>query len=462
MSMITNSIILFLYFIAILFAVSFITKPKTQEDYLTANRSVSATRMAISIATTWIWAPAIFVSAEQAYTNGYAGLLWFLVPNVLCLFLFIPFAIRIRNKMPYGYTLSEFMNKTYGKRVKNIYLFQLSALALLSTVVQLVAGGKIVAVMTGIPFWITTIILGLIALFYSIGKGIRTSVSTDFIQLVMILGTLFILVPMSTDLVSFETLKQGFKGINNDITLFNENGITLMLTFGIPTMIGLLSGPFGDQNFYQRIFSVKRNQIKRSLILAAFIFATVPILMSTLGFVASSINFEAQDKSIVNLELINTFMPSWAGTLFMLIVLSVLLSTVNSNLNSFSSLVVDIKKKPKIKDFKLSMVLLTIISIILSNIPLTIIDFFLIYGTLRATTFSTTVLTLLNVRIHESGVFYGILTSLLVGLPTFIYGKVNNITSIIITGSLGALLLSGIVALIVTYLVDLKIARNSK
>ncbi len=78
---------------------------------------------AMSIAATWIWAPALFVSAEKAYINGVVGVFWFLVPNILCLLIFIPYALKIREQMPKGYTLAGYMEYKYSKRVGNVYTF---------------------------------------------------------------------------------------------------------------------------------------------------------------------------------------------------------------------------------------------------------------------------------------------------------------------------------------------------
>ncbi len=96
------------------------------ERFCVGDRNTGWMVSALSIAATWIWAPALFTSTENAYTKGFAGLFWFLVPNVVCLILFIPFAKRIRREMPEGITLSGYMYAKYSSRsVKNIYLFQL-------------------------------------------------------------------------------------------------------------------------------------------------------------------------------------------------------------------------------------------------------------------------------------------------------------------------------------------------
>lgn len=439
---------LIIYFIVIIGMTVFVQSPKDKSDYLAGGHNVGTVSTALSVAATWIWAPALFVSAEKAYMNGYAGLLWFLVPNIICLLLFIPFAIRLRNKMPYGFTISQLMNETYGRKVKNIYVTQLSLLSLLSTIVQLVAGGKIISIMTGIPFYLTTIILGGVALFYSLNKGIRASIFTDAIQMVLILLACFILVPMAININGIQPITEGFKGIGHDTTLFNHNGIELMLAFGIPTTIGLIAGPFGDQNFYQRIFSVKRDKIKQSMILGAIAFAIVPIGMGILGFTAAGIGYKGADTSVINFELIRAILPQWAGVVFLFVLLSGLLSTIDSNLNSISSLVNDVVKDARVSHLKWAMVILTVASITLSNIDMTIVDFFLIYGILRATTFGTTVMTLLGYEFKANGVFYGVLVALVVGVPTFVYAKINDILWLNISASIFTLVISVIIAML--------------
>ena len=143
-------IVLIGYAVIMLLATVLMTKKENSiEKFCVGNRNESWIMSALSIAATWIWAPALFVSTENAYTKGFAGLFWFLVPNVLCLIFFIPFARKIREEMPEGITLSGYMHDKYkSKGVKNVYLFQLGALSVLSTGVQLLAGSKILSMLT--------------------------------------------------------------------------------------------------------------------------------------------------------------------------------------------------------------------------------------------------------------------------------------------------------------------------
>lgn len=108
-------IVLIIYALIMIGATKIFTKSERNgESFYVGDRKMGTIVSAMSIAATWIWAPALFTSAEKAYVNGFAGLFWFLVPNVLCLMLFIPFAKKIRREMPNGITLSGYMHQKYN------------------------------------------------------------------------------------------------------------------------------------------------------------------------------------------------------------------------------------------------------------------------------------------------------------------------------------------------------------
>lgn len=438
----------------------FARKGTASEDFHVGNRHMGTFSTAMSVAATWIWAPALFTSAEKAYTSGWPGLFWFLVPNVLCLLLFIPFAKRIRDRMPDGITLSGFMEKTYENRnVGRIYRIQLAALTLLSTTVQLLAGGKILASVTGLGFTATTVILALIAFSYSCISGIRASMLTDVIQMLFMLAACALFVPWAVaSQGGLSCIIDGVGGITGEyLNLFDSKGIQVLMGFGLPTAIGLVSGPFGDQCFWQRAFSVDRERIGRSFSLGAAAFAMVPLSMGILGFIAAGSRYVASDTGVVNLEIVGNLFPSWATVPFLLMLVSGLLSTVDSNLCAAASLTTDLgitrslSESGKEKLSHITMIALLAVSILIAHIPgLTVTHMFLFYGTLRATTLLPTVLTLLGRKLRPSGVVAGVAVALVTGLPVFAYATMNQISLLKSASSLYTVLVSGIIALAVT------------
>ena len=421
--------------------------------FCVGNRKINWILSALSIAATWIWAPALFTSTENAYTKGFAGLFWFLVPNVLCLIFFIPFAKRIRKEMPEGITLSGYMEGKYkSKAVRNTYFFQLAALSALSTGVQLLAGSKILSLLTGIPFTAMTVIMAVIAFSYSQFSGIKASILTDAIQMVFMLAASICFAVFSVRNGGVSTLMAGLGGIKGDgALLISPKGWEIFLGFGLPTTIGLISGPFGDQCFWQRAFAVDKDKIGRAFFIGAILFGIVPLSMGILGFIGAGMGYAANDTGVINFELIRELFPEWAVIPFLFMIVSGLLSTIDSNLCAISSLTTDIIPNNTMKKTKAAMVALLILGIAVANIPgLTVTHLFLMYGTFRASTLLPTVFTLKGVKLKPEGVVIGVISAILIGLPIFAYGNINGIAVYKTAGSLLTVLLSGGMALLMS------------
>jgi Na+/proline symporter len=423
-------------------------KPRDILEFHVADRNMGAILSAFSIAITWVWAPSLFVSAERAYLQGIIGLFWFLVPNVLCLIIFIPFAKKIRREMPQGITLSGFMGERYGPGARRAYLFQLSALSIFSTGVNLLAGAAALKIITGLPFPLLTIMLAVIAYSYSQFSGIKASVVTDALQMFFVLAVCLLFLFLTLNRNGFASLPAGLFGPRGEFgNIFSKQGLDVFLSFGLPTAIGLIAGPFGDQNFWQRAFAISEKKIGKAFLLGALFFGIVPLSMGFLGYIARGSGFVPVNPGVVNLEMVTALFPGWSILPFVFMLVSGLLSTVDSNICAMASLTTDLTKSESIAVPRCAMLVNLALGILIANIPgMTITSLFLFYGTLRASTFAPTVLTLTGKKL--GWVALGVMASLLVGLPIFAWGSITNLPLVKVAGSLLTLGVSGAVALI--------------
>ena len=454
--------VLLLYWAASLLVLLFLPRPRTKDQFLVADRSLGRWESAFSIAATWVWAPALFLAAEKAYAEGLAGVFWFTVPNMACLIAFAPFAARIRDVLPEGFTLSAYMRQRFSPRVHRLYFLQMTGLAICSSAVQLLAGGKLLSFLTGLSFFWLTVVLAAIALSYSLWGGLKSSVATDHIQMILILLVGGVSVGWALDGAGGWSIAAaglgGFSGAYDN--LFGERGLDVAWSFGLPVTVALLAGPFGDQSFWQRAFATERRHVKAAFVRGALIFGTVPLMMAGLGFIAAGEKWAIADTSLVNIEVITRLLPSWMVLTFMVMLLSGLLSTLDSHLCAVSSLVGHdvvsgtswdpLKKGGNIlAASRLSMVALALLGVAVANIPgMKILYLFLFYGTLRASTLLPTIISLSRTSVSEAGVYWGILISMLIGLPVFSYGNFTNNTGWTLAGSLGTVLTSGLVTLL--------------
>lgn len=442
-------------------------RKQTKEEFLAAGHSAPWLLTAFSMAATWVWAPSMFTAAEKAYTQGIAGMFWFVVPNILTMILFAFFANKMRKLRPDGWTFSDYIREKYSKRAHNMFLVESFGLQICSLAVQLLAGATIFHKITGLPFFATTLILAVVPLMYSMTNGIRGSVTTDFAKMGFIALVLLLGLPIMTANVGFDTLTNGLGGITGDYShLFNATGIAVMLSFGLPTTIGLLSGTFGDQMFWQRVFCVKQDKVKRTMISAAFIFGIVPTSLACFGLFAAGAGLDIADTQLVNVGAVIAFLPRWFLYVFFLMILAGLISTVDSIFCAVSSVAghdivmrfknrkengeavsINGKEYSSIAIARVVMVIVCVLAIAVANIPgLTITYLFLFYGTLRSSVMLPTIFAINGKRMTERGIFYGIMASIVIGLPIFAFGNLNGNVAMIVTGSLLTIGLSGAIS----------------
>jgi urea-proton symporter len=430
----------------------------SKEQFLVAGREVAQWQAALSISATWIWAPALFISAQKAYEQGIVGVFWFTVPNIATIVLFGYFAANIRKKMPFGFTLSGFIREKYSSRTQSVYIFQLLGLSICCFAVQLLAGGLILSQLTGISFLSVTVAMSVIVLIYSAFGGLRASVITDNLQMILISLVGFIFIPWAVwKAGGCAAISAGLYGKSGTYhSLWAGDGLDTFFSFGIPVTLGLFAGPFGDQAFWQRAFAIRERDVKSAFIKGALIFATVPLLMCLLGFVAAGDpGFTAGDVQTINLQVIVTYLPFWAVIPFVYMLLSGLTSTLDSCCSAVSSIsghdlleMSGKSRKHSVRIARISMVGLAALALCIANIPgMKILYLFLFYGTLRASTLLPTIFSLVLKNINEAGMFWGVVTSLTIGLPIFAYGKLCGNLPAILFGSVFSVAASGIIVL---------------
>lgn len=424
----------------------FIKESSDKDDLLGAGRDFGWKTSSLAIASMWIWAPALFVSSFQGYTNGWVGLFWFIVPNALTLLLFIPFAEKLQSVYPEGYTLVGWMEKKYGKRVKILYLLAMSVVTILSSAVQVVAGANVISMTSGIPYWMAVCLLGLMVASYTHNKGLRISVYSDVTKaVVMVVGALFF-----SGAIFYYTgwgdLVSGLSGMNKIDHFFTDSGWKVFFSFGLSTSVGLISGTFGDQSFWQLSQSTRKGEIGKSFRIGTAIFASVPILLGLIGVMANGSGFVPQSTEYVNMEIILHYMPAWIIIPFSFMIYGGLLSTLDSNTASISALINEVTDNDKA--VFLSPMILIVSAVGIALIPGSFIGrLFLLYGTVRATTTAITMITLKSkMELKEKGVFWGVLASMAVGVPLYLYGNINGMPLIQSLGSILALILSGIIS----------------
>lgn len=434
----------------------------TKEGFLVANRNVGWFMGGSSIAASWLWAPALFISVQMAYTKGLAGIFWFTVPNIIALAIFARLAPKIRERLPEGYTLPQYIKlKLQSNRVHKMYLFPYFLYQIMAVTVQLFAGGSLVSLLTSIPLTTVMPILAIIALVYTLISGLKASIITDFVQLLMIFVIGLIVIPMVWSAGGGgAAISAGFAGLEGIGNIFDPG---VAFSFGIVTAIGLIAGAISDQQYWQRSFAIRKTQLVKSFIFGAILFGIVPIALSILGFLAANPSLAIAlpagiDVSMIGVQTVATLLPTWAVFLFVIMLLSGLSSTLDSGLSAASSLwVTDVAKKTDdkgaVKSARRAMIGTAALGLLVAYGALYLPGFGLkhlwwVFNTIAACIMVPTVLSLYWDRLSEKGVFWGVLVAFVVGIPLFIYGNIIDKPVWIVGSSLFIVAISTIFCLL--------------
>jgi Na+/proline symporter len=309
--------------------------------FLVAWRDVSWPLAAPSIAASWIWAPALFVSVQKAYELGLPGIFWFTAPNILALVVFAFLAPRIRSVIPGGYTLPDWIRYRLGSEtVHKVYMVPYIWYQVMAVTVQIFVGGLMLNYLTGISLNLLMILLLVICLIYSLISGLRASVVTDFVQMVFIIAGVVIIPPWVAEKVGLDAVSKGLGGLAGNTNIFDPH---VAFSFGIVTSIGLIAGSISDQQYWQRAFAIRPTHLVPSYVVAGILFGVVPILLSILGFVAANPDMkialaEGIGLPMIGIEVVVRILPLWAAVFFVVMLLSGLMSTLDSAMCAASSL----------------------------------------------------------------------------------------------------------------------------
>ena len=256
---------------------------KTTHNFVISGRLLGFGFGVASLISVWTWSMAVMLSSAQAYTWGTSGLVWFIVPNGLAVIIMVPFALKLRQKMPSGYTLAEFITARFQNKISSVATLIFLIGALLGVIMINFAG--LVLVMNKI-FGLTPVgivITGIVVVtVYSYFGGLTTSAVTGTLN-TLLLGVgssvvvLFALAKAGgADLVFTKVQALGDQHLNpfNPVTA---------ASFGLALALGLLTNVIADQSFWQRVWAIRPKDLGRSFLWAGVWFYPIPLALGLLG-----------------------------------------------------------------------------------------------------------------------------------------------------------------------------------
>lgn len=369
-------IILSYVFIILGIGFMFARKKLSDEDYLLAGRQLTLPAFVITLVTTWYGA--ILGVGEFVFGYGVVGwvtqgLFWYVVYIIFALFV----APRIQKS--HLTTIADQFRKNAGQ--KSALLSAILTYIMTSPAPYILSLAIVISAITPLDLFYSTLLgAGLSALYIWFG-GFKAVIRTDIIQFILMFAGFGMLLGMSV----YTFGGAFFITENLPASHLTWNGT---LDFQTIVVWGLIAfWTFVDPNFYQRCYAAKdRGTVKRGILLATLFWFAFDMLTLITGLYARAA-FPDSDPLFAYITLSDAVLPFIAKGLFVVTILSIIMSTIDSFLFSGSTIIsVDIlKRKFKHLDLtklsRIGIVITVLFSLVLIGVFQSIIGIIYAVGT---------------------------------------------------------------------------------
>ena len=277
--------------ISIIFAIlGFYNSKKYQglNNYLTANRNVGLFSLTTSLTASALGAWILFGPASAATWGGIGSIIGYSLGTAFPMFFLIYLGKKIRKEFPKGSSLIEFMRKKFGKSLFKLILLMTIFYMFIFLCAEVTAVAVLINYISGTKLWITALIVLLSTLAYTLYGGLKASIFTDNIQM-LVIGILL--------LISFVYINS-FTGAEFSFEFIKEKNPHLLspsyipsYTAGLTFFIAVAATNLFHQGNWQRVYAAKNfKTLRKSLIISFFIIVPVVFYMGFTGMVAFSID----------------------------------------------------------------------------------------------------------------------------------------------------------------------------
>ncbi len=317
------------------------------EDLFLAGRNLSWPNIGLSIFGTNVQPSFMIASCGIAYSTGmvagnFEWLAWIFL--MLLAMIFIPHYLNTKVS-----TMPEFMSKRYDERSR-VFLsyYTVFSTLILWLAATLYAGGLLITQILGWPLWLAIIFLIVIATSFTVAGGLTAVVITDSFQ-----SVLMIIASAALTIIGFVKVG-GFENLVESVpkdywTLFRPAGDE---TYPWPAII--LGYPVlgiwfwcTDQTIVQRALGGKNvTQGQLGAVFAGFLKIFTPMIFFLPGILCKILHPDLPDQDQAYMTMVTNYLPAGMVGLIIAVLIAALISTVDSGLNSLSTVfTLDIYKR---------------------------------------------------------------------------------------------------------------------
>ena len=399
-------------------------KFKGINNYLTANRNIGLFSLTTSLVASALGAWILFGPAAAATWGGIGAVIGYALGTAFPMIFLIYLGKKIRTEFPKGSSLIEFMRKKFGKSLFKLILFMTIFYMFIFLCAEVTAVAVLINYISGTELWVTALIVLLATLTYTLYGGLRASIFTDNIQMIVIgillLISISYILSYTGNAFSFEYIKQ------KNPQLLSSSYIP-SYTAGLTFFIAVAATNLFHQGNWQRVYAAKNYKtLKQSLIISFFIIIPIVFFMGFTGMVSFSID-PSQRADLGFFTLLLKEQTQILSLLIITLGLALTISTMDTLVNAISSLfVVDgkatfnlSKKTDYLKLSKYFIIIISLVSFFIASKGFDILYLFLLADLFCCAFVYTVFYSFYNKDVNERTAYVAIIIGLVGGFLLF-------------------------------------------
>ena len=325
------------------------------EDYMVSRNQVGGPAALATVTASGLGAWILFSPPEAGSAfGGITAVLGYCLGSALAIFTFVFVGPRLRQIMPWGHSLNEYVwhrfgagagNSTgnptnaagqlmYGRLMYGLTVGVMLLYMFVYLAAELTAIAQTLQLVAGVPLLVTSLVVITAVFLYTTYGGLKTTIVTDVFQFALIMPLLMVC------FVATITLLGGFgpafapvaENLPELLSFNNIDG----LRFGATLLIAVIAAELFNQSNWQRVYACRDDTtVRRAFLGSSLVILPLIFLSGLLGVIAAGYDMVGAASFFDLLQSLN--ISNWLLGAVILLAVALVMSSLDSLLNGISA-----------------------------------------------------------------------------------------------------------------------------
>jgi len=324
------------------------------EDYMVSRNQIGGPMALATITASALGAWILFSPVEAgSLFGGITAILGYCVGSAAAVFLFVFIGPRLRQIMPWGHSLNEYVRHRFGGQLgsqsgglsagrqspwgRAMYWLTVAVMLLYMFVyltAELTAIAQTLQLVADVPLLTTCIVVITAVFLYTTYGGLKVTILTDALQFGLIVPLL--LVCFGATITLLGGFGAAFTPVRETLPEFLSFGNIDGLRFGATLIIAIIAAELFNQGNWQRVYACKDDPTVRLAFLgSSLVILPLLFLSGLLGLIAAGFELSGTTAFFDLLQMLAV--PSWLIGAVVLLAVALVMSSLDTLLNGISA-----------------------------------------------------------------------------------------------------------------------------